>query len=47
MTVDGDTATAKFRQHYKSASLKTGSGKTVVLVRHDGRWLIQQEKIGS
>lgn len=47
VTVDGDTATAKFRQHYKSASLKTGTNKVVILVRRDGRWLIQQEKIGN
>ncbi|HEX8988071.1 MAG TPA: tetratricopeptide repeat protein [Rhodocyclaceae bacterium] len=47
ITVDGDTATARFRQHYKSGALKTGSNKVVVLVRRDGRWLIQQERIGS
>ena len=47
VTVDEDTATAKFRQHYKSASLKTGTNKVVILVRRDGRWLIQQEKIGN
>ncbi len=47
VNVDGNTATAKFRQHYKSGALKTGSNKVVVLVRRDGRWLIQQERIGS
>jgi tetratricopeptide (TPR) repeat protein len=47
VSVDGDTATARFRQHYKSGALKTGSNKVVVLVRRDGRWLIQQERIGS
>jgi tetratricopeptide (TPR) repeat protein len=47
VTVDGDTATAKFRQHYKSASLKTGTSKVLILVRRDGHWLIQQEKIGN
>jgi len=47
VTLEGDKATAKFRQHYQSAALKTGSNKMVVLVRRDGRWLIQQEKIGS
>jgi tetratricopeptide (TPR) repeat protein len=47
VSVDGNTATAKFRQHYKSGALKTGSNKVVVLVRRDGRWLIQQERIGS
>ncbi len=47
VSIDGDTATAKFRQHYKAAALKTGTNKVVVLIRRDGRWLIQQEKIGS
>jgi tetratricopeptide (TPR) repeat protein len=47
VSVDGNIATAKFRQHYKSGALKTGSNKVLVLVRRDGRWLIQQERIGS
>jgi hypothetical protein len=42
-----DRATARFRQHYKSAGLKTASAKVLSLVRHDGRWLISQEKIGN
>jgi tetratricopeptide (TPR) repeat protein len=47
ITVDGDTATAKFRQHYKSASLKTSSNKVLQLVKRDGKWLILQERVGS
>ncbi|MDP2793916.1 MAG: tetratricopeptide repeat protein [Sulfurisoma sp.] len=48
VSLDGaDRATAKFRQHYKSASLKTSSNKVLELVRRDGKWLIQQEKIGN
>ena len=47
ITIDGDKAIAKFRQHYKAGSFKAGSNKIVTLVRRDGRWLIQQEKIGS
>ena len=47
VSADGDTATAKFRQHYKAGALKTGTLKVLVLVRRDGHWLIQQEKIGS
>jgi tetratricopeptide (TPR) repeat protein len=43
----GDKATARFRQNYKSATLKTSSGKTLALVRQDGKWLIQQERIGN
>lgn len=46
--LDGaDQATVHFRQHYVSASLKTGSAKTLVLVKRDGKWLIQQERIGN
>ena len=47
VAIDGpDHATAQFRQHYKSANLKTSGNKTLVLVRQDGNWLIQQEKVG-
>lgn len=42
-----DKAQAHFRQQYTSANLKSGSGKTLVLVRQGGRWLIQQERIGN
>jgi Flp pilus assembly protein TadD/ketosteroid isomerase-like protein len=42
-----DHATARFRQHYKSGSLKTSASKILLLVRRDGRWLIQQERVGS
>jgi tetratricopeptide (TPR) repeat protein len=48
VTMDGaDKATVHFRQHYKSASLKTSTSKALVLVRQDGKWLIQQERIGN
>ena len=47
VSVDGDKATAKFRQHYRSATLKTSQNKTLVLVRQDGKWLIQQERVGK
>ncbi len=42
-----DSATAKFRQHYRSASLKTSSNKVLVLVRRVGKWQIQRERVGS
>ena len=42
-----DRATVRFRQHYRSASLKTSSNKVLVMVRHEGRWLIQQERVGK
>ena len=47
ITLDGqDRATAQFRQGYKSANLKTSGNKTLNLVRQDGSWVIQQEKVG-
>ena len=47
VSTDGDRATAKFRQHYKSGALKTSASKTLALVRRDGKWLIQQERVGN
>ena len=47
VSVDGDSATVKFRQHYKSASLKTSSNKTLLMGRRDGKWQILQERVGS
>lgn len=47
VAVEGERATAKFRQHYKSGKLKTSASKTMVLVRRDGKWLIQQERVGN
>jgi tetratricopeptide (TPR) repeat protein len=47
VAIDGDRATAKFRQHYKSGVLKTTASKTLALVRRDGKWLIQQERVGN
>lgn len=47
ITVDGDSATAKFRQHYRSASLKTSSNKVLVLGKRNGKWQIVQERVGS
>jgi len=47
VTVEGDRATAKFRQHYRSGKLKTAATKAMVLVRRDGKWLIQQERIAN
>lgn len=43
----GDHATVKFRQHYKSASLSSSSNKVLAMVKRDGKWLIQQERIGN
>ena len=46
VSIAGDKATARFRQHYNSASLKTTASKTVVFIRSEGKWLIQQERVG-
>src|SRR3954469_8102922 len=40
-------AKVTFRQTYRSDVLKNTSSKTLVMVKADGRWQIQQEKSGS
>lgn len=47
VSTDGDTATAKFRQHYRSANLKTSSNKVLRMVKREGKWQIQQELVGN
>lgn len=48
VSMDGpDQVTAKFRQHYKSATLSSTTTKTLVLVKREGKWLIQQERVGG
>lgn len=47
VTIEGDRATAKFRQHYRSGKLKTSASKVMVLVRRDGKWQIQQERVAN
>ncbi|HMX16570.1 MAG TPA: tetratricopeptide repeat protein [Rhodocyclaceae bacterium] len=42
-----DRVSVKFRQHYKAAALKTSANKVLVLVKRDGKWLIQQERVGN
>ncbi len=46
-TEGSDKAVVRFRQSYKSASFNSSSGKTLVLVKRDGKWLIQQERVGG
>ncbi len=46
VSLAGDKATVKFRQHYVSATLKSSANKTVVFVKSGGKWLIQQERVG-
>ncbi|MDO8959860.1 MAG: tetratricopeptide repeat protein [Rhodocyclaceae bacterium] len=46
-TEGSDKAVVRFRQGYKSATFNSSSGKTLVLIKRDGKWLIQQERIGG
>jgi len=47
VTVNGNTATVKFRQIYDSDRTKANSRKTLVLIKQSGKWHIQQERAGS
>ncbi|HZW25267.1 MAG TPA: tetratricopeptide repeat protein [Gallionella sp.] len=41
---DSRHATVKFRQSYRASHLKTSSKKTLMMVKVDGEWLIQEER---
>ena len=43
ITINGDKATAKFRQHYKATGLSSTTSKTLILVRSGSKWLIREE----
>jgi ketosteroid isomerase-like protein len=43
ISINGDKATAKFRQHYKTPGLSTSSTKSLVFVRTGNKWLIKEE----
>lgn len=43
VNINGDKATAKFRQHYKATGLSSSTTKTLVLVRSGSKWLIKEE----
>jgi len=45
--VDGDRATVRFRQSYRSDKLSVESNKTLVFSRAGGKWLIARESAGS
>lgn len=47
VSINGDRAIVKLRQHYRSANLSTSSNKTIGLVLQDGKWVIQQERVGG
>jgi len=44
---DENNATVSFRQAYRSDTFKLSGRKTLVMVRTEGRWVIQQELSGS
>ncbi|HXF80620.1 MAG TPA: nuclear transport factor 2 family protein, partial [Usitatibacter sp.] len=45
--ITDDTATATFKQSYKSDTLKSHNTKTLKLVRSGDKWLIRQERAGG
>ncbi len=47
VTVNGDRASARFRQDYTSDNLNVTSRKTLDLVKSGNRWLIVRESTGS
>ncbi len=47
VTVEGDKATARFRQDYTSDTLNVTSRKTLDMVKSGNRWLIVRESTGS
>ena len=44
---DANNATISFRQQYRSDTLKANSSKTLVLLKSEGKWLIQQERVSN
>ena len=47
VVVNGDKATARFRQAYTADALNVTSRKTLDLVNHNGRWSIVRESTGG
>jgi tetratricopeptide (TPR) repeat protein len=47
VSVNGNTATVKFRQVYSSDRLSANTRKTLVMVKHGGKWQIKQESTGG
>lgn len=47
VSVNGNKATAQFRQEYKADNLSVSSGKRLDLVRNGGNWVIVKESTGS
>ena len=47
VSVNGNSAAAKFRQNYKADGLSVSSRKTLTLVKKGDQWLIVKESVGS
>src|SRR5690606_41302645 len=47
VSVDGDRATAKFRQNYVAGSLNTTTRKTLTMRNENGHWRILRESTGG
>lgn len=48
VTMEGpDRATARFRQYYRAASLKSTTSKILTMVKRNGVWQIKQERAGK
>ena len=45
VSIGDGQASVTFRQGYRSEVIKSSSTKTLILVKSEGRWLIQQEKV--
>jgi len=43
ISIAGDKATVRFRQHYAAGSLNTSTSKTLVFARSGSKWLITEE----
>ena len=47
VSIHGNKATARFRQHYNAGTLKTSSRKTLEMGKNQGRWTILREAVGD
>ena len=43
ISINGDRATARFRQHYQTPGMNSSSTKTLILVRAGSKWLVKEE----
>lgn len=43
ISINGDQATAKFRQHYKASGISSSTTKILSLIRSGNKWLIKEE----